>query len=88
MPPFPPLPVPAPRGHDLHRPECVVATRAGDVFVADWRGGRRIFSDGFAFDEMGALWVTSLVSNRLLRVDHDGSVETLIEDVNARGSSS
>jgi sugar lactone lactonase YvrE len=28
-----------PWGRDLHRPECVVATASGDVFVSDWRGG-------------------------------------------------
>ncbi len=26
-------------GHDLHRPESVIATKAGDLFTADWRGG-------------------------------------------------
>jgi hypothetical protein len=26
-------------GHDLHRPESVIATQAGDVYTADWRGG-------------------------------------------------
>lgn len=26
-------------GHDLHRPECVLATARGDLFTADWRGG-------------------------------------------------
>ena len=26
-------------GHGLVRPECVLATRAGDIFTADWRGG-------------------------------------------------
>ena len=26
-------------GHGLHRPECVLGTPAGDVFVPDWRGG-------------------------------------------------
>jgi len=26
-------------GHDLHRPECVVGTPSGDLFVSDWRGG-------------------------------------------------
>ena len=26
-------------GHDLHRPESVIATRSGDLYVADWRGG-------------------------------------------------
>jgi sugar lactone lactonase YvrE len=27
------------KGHGLVRPECVLATRAGDFFTADWRGG-------------------------------------------------
>lgn len=27
------------RGHGLHRPECVLATAAGDLYTADWRGG-------------------------------------------------
>jgi sugar lactone lactonase YvrE len=29
----------APLGHDLDRPECVLCTARGDVYVADWRGG-------------------------------------------------
>jgi sugar lactone lactonase YvrE len=34
-------------GRELHRPECVIGTREGDVFVSDWRGGvTRIGSDG------------------------------------------
>jgi hypothetical protein len=28
-----------PLAHGLHRPECVLGTPAGDVFVPDWRGG-------------------------------------------------
>jgi sugar lactone lactonase YvrE len=39
------------------------------------------FPDGFAFDEDGGLWVTSLVSNRLLRF-HDDRLETILDDVN------
>jgi sugar lactone lactonase YvrE len=39
------------------------------------------FPDGFAFDEDGGLWVTSLVSNRLVRF-HDDRMETILEDVN------
>lgn len=36
-----------PFGSGLHRPECVVGTRRGDVFVSDWRGGvTRIDADG------------------------------------------
>jgi sugar lactone lactonase YvrE len=27
------------KGHGLVRPECVLATRSGDLFSADWRGG-------------------------------------------------
>jgi sugar lactone lactonase YvrE len=43
--------------------------------------GDGFFPDGFAFDEDGGVWVTSLVSNRLLRF-HDDRVETMLEDVN------
>jgi sugar lactone lactonase YvrE len=43
--------------------------------------GDGFFPDGFAFDEEGDLWVTSLVSNRLLRF-HDDRVETILEDLN------
>jgi sugar lactone lactonase YvrE len=39
------------------------------------------FPDGFAFDEDGGLWVTSLVSNRIVRFSHD-RLETILEDVN------
>jgi sugar lactone lactonase YvrE len=28
-----------PWGRDLHRPECVIGTTTGTVFVSDWRGG-------------------------------------------------
>lgn len=38
--PTPPLQLGAtPLGAGLVRPECVLATRAGDLFTADWRGG-------------------------------------------------
>lgn len=40
-----------------------------------------IFPDGLAFDEHGDAWLTSIVSNRVLRVDDDGDVQTYIEDV-------
>jgi sugar lactone lactonase YvrE len=43
--------------------------------------GHGCFPDGFAFDSSGAIWLTSLISNRLLRVD-GASVETILEDVN------
>ena len=39
------------------------------------------FPDGLAFDEIGAAWITSIVSNRILRVDLDGNIETFMQDV-------
>ncbi|MDP1953203.1 MAG: SMP-30/gluconolactonase/LRE family protein [Polaromonas sp.] len=34
-------------GHDLNRPECVLATARGDIYTADWRGGvSHILPDG------------------------------------------
>jgi sugar lactone lactonase YvrE len=33
-----------PLGHGLHRPECVLPTRAGEVLVSDWRGGVSIIA--------------------------------------------
>jgi sugar lactone lactonase YvrE len=44
--------------------------------------GRGCFPDGFAFDRAGRIWITSLVSNRLLRLDSD-DLATVLEDVNA-----
>jgi sugar lactone lactonase YvrE len=43
--------------------------------------GDGCWPDGFAFDQEGGLWVTSLVSNRLLRFD-GRSLQTVIEQVN------
>jgi sugar lactone lactonase YvrE len=43
--------------------------------------GRGFFPDGFAFDEEDGLWVTSLVSNRLVRLHRD-RMETVLEDEN------
>lgn len=38
------------------------------------------FPDGCEFDEAGGLWVTSIVSNRLYRVEPDGTPRILLED--------
>ncbi len=38
------------------------------------------FPDGLAFDAQGAAWVTSIVSNRVIRVTDDGAQATVIED--------
>jgi sugar lactone lactonase YvrE len=43
--------------------------------------GHGCFPDGFDFDSEGGIWITSLVSNRLLRL-HDDRLETMIEDAN------
>ncbi len=42
--------------------------------------GRGFFPDGFAFDVEGGIWVTSVVSNRVVRVRPDGGADTVIEE--------
>ncbi len=42
--------------------------------------GYGTFADGIAFDAEGHLWVTSIISNRLFRVDPDGKAELVFED--------
>lgn len=44
--------------------------------------GHGCFPDGFAFDRRERIWITSLISNRLLRLDRRG-ITTMIEDVDA-----
>jgi sugar lactone lactonase YvrE len=56
-------------GARLGAPELVVSFGPG------------CFPDGFVFDEEGGIWVTSLVSNRLMRLHGDG-LEIVLEDVN------
>jgi sugar lactone lactonase YvrE len=43
--------------------------------------GHGCFPDGLAFDWTGRIWITSLVSNRLLRFDGN-ELTTMLEDVN------
>ena len=38
------------------------------------------FPDGLAFDEAGAVWVVSIVSNRVIRITPEGEPETILED--------
>jgi sugar lactone lactonase YvrE len=45
--------------------------------------GDGCFPDGLAFDRQGRIWITSLVSNRLLRLDGNELV-TMMEDVNPK----
>jgi SMP-30/Gluconolactonase/LRE-like region len=42
--------------------------------------GAATFPDGLAMDASGALWVASIVSNRLIRVFPDGSQHLVLED--------
>ncbi len=42
--------------------------------------GRGTFPDGLAMDVEGALWVTSIVSNRVIRVTPDGQQQLMLED--------
>jgi sugar lactone lactonase YvrE len=53
------------------------ALDAREVFV---RFGRGTFADGAAFDSAGGLWVASIVSNRLLRVDPEGRTSILLDE--------
>jgi sugar lactone lactonase YvrE len=46
--------------------------------VAEFGAGT--FPDGLAFDETGAVWVVSIVSNRVIRITPEGDQETLLED--------
>ena len=43
--------------------------------------GEGIYPDGLAFDENGDAWLTSIVSNRVLRVTTAGEVDIFLEDV-------
>lgn len=39
-----------------------------------------VFPDGLTFDEEGFAWVTSIISNQVIRVSRDGSQELILED--------
>ena len=57
---------------------------AGHVELVDaqcrHRFGAGSYPDGLALDEAGFLWVTSIVSNRILRISPDGALQTMYED--------
>jgi len=42
--------------------------------------GHGSFPDGMAFDAEGQVWIVSIVSNRVVRVDDRGNQETVLED--------
>jgi sugar lactone lactonase YvrE len=45
--------------------------------------GPGTFPDGIAFDVAGGIWITSIVSNRLIRVTENGQQQIVIEDVDS-----
>jgi len=45
--------------------------------------GAGTFPDGMAFDVEGHLWIVSIISNRVLRVAPNGTVTTVLEDLDA-----
>ena len=42
--------------------------------------GKGDFPDGLAMDEEGGIWVASIISNRLIRLDTDGHRDVVLED--------
>ena len=42
--------------------------------------GAGTFPDGLALDAAGGVWITSIISNRVIRVDRDGSQQLVLED--------
>jgi sugar lactone lactonase YvrE len=47
------------------------------------RFGAGTYPDGLAFDAEGGVWITSIVSNRVIRVAPDGSQQVMLEDCDA-----
>lgn len=46
-----------------------------------WRFGPGDYPDGLVLDEKGGLWVTSIVSNRVIRIDPDeGTAQLILQD--------
>jgi len=42
--------------------------------------GHGTYPDGLTFDEQGGIWVTSIVSNRVIRISPDGQHEIVLDD--------
>lgn len=45
--------------------------------------GKGVFPDGLAFDSEGGVWVTSIISNRVIRVFPDGAQQLIVEDADS-----
>ena len=90
-----------PWGHDLHRPECVMGTPEGDVFVSDWRGGVAVIhangaqegwlsgsampaiqTNGFAVAADGSFLIANLGDDGgVWRLRRDGTLEPYLIEV-------
>lgn len=44
--------------------------------------GHGAFPDGFAFDDDGAIWVTTITRNGIVRIDPDGTLHTIHDEPN------
>lgn len=44
--------------------------------------GAGTFPDGLTFDREGGIWITSIVSNRVMRISADGEQQVMLEDNN------
>jgi gluconolactonase len=90
-------------GHDLQRPESVVAEPDGTLWVSDGRGGvTRIDPDGgqrllagwggepngLAIDPDGNLVTANIGLGRVQRMTRDGRVATVLEEVDGQRTTS
>ena len=53
---------------------------SGKTTIAEFGEGE--YPDGLTFDANGGVWITSIVSNRVIRVDQDGRQEVILDDSN------
>ncbi len=44
--------------------------------------GHGTYPDGLTFDQAGGIWITSIISNRVIRVSPDGEQSVILEDAN------
>jgi sugar lactone lactonase YvrE len=86
-------------GTNLHRPECVLATRNGDLYVSDQRGGvTRIAPDGaqhllgtiegtpngLAMDSHGGVLVAEIEHGGVYHIDTAGKTRLLFDRIDDR----
>ena len=67
-------------GRRLTRYPVTAATLGPPETVTQF--GYGFFPDGLAFDIEGGIWITSLVSNQVVRVRPGGEIETVVAEVN------